>query len=252
MITREGIVEGIHNIIKKQLGENGFMFDKENKHNKFIKRYAWGIDYIFLPNIRFHPEHILFSLTVHRRIDFVEQIWQEWSNLLNINIEDPNDITTLYVTEKNAYPEIINEKYFDGFGSLIFDISDEGLEVIETVIDNIFNQKIAYKLNELRDLRYIDKLINSDLDPPQNINKVLYVDGGLMFKRMIFAKLTGNEIFNSICDLYKSRFDKIIDIAKTPGKEYYYNYPIVFEKVLERLKDIKKLNNTILSDKTIQ
>jgi hypothetical protein len=250
MFTRESIIVEVQNAVKMQLEKNGFVFDIENEHNKYIKRYAWGYDYCFLPHIRFQPEHILFSLTVHRRIDFIEKIWQEWCNLINVNIEDPNDITTLYITEKNAYPEIVNEKYYDGYGSFIFEISENGLQTIKEIIDNIFNEKIIYKLQELKDLKIVDKLINSDLDSPQNVNEIFNVDGAFMFKRMIFAKITGNGIYEDICKLFKSRFNKIDEIAKAPGKEYYFNYPIVFEKVYERLKNVEPLKNLILSDKT--
>ncbi|AEA42350.1 hypothetical protein [Fluviicola taffensis] len=250
MFTREGIIADVQNAVKVQLEKNGFMLDAENQHNKYIKCYDWGYDYCFLPHVRFQPEHILFSLTVHRRIDFVEKIWQEWSNLVNVNIEDPNDITTLYITEKNAYPEIINEEYYDGYGSFIFEISEKGLQTINEIVDNIFNEKIVFKLQELRDLKTVDKFINSDLDSPQNVNEIFNVDGAFMFKRMIFAKITGNGIYDDICKLFKSRFNKIDEIAKTPGKEYFLNYPIVFEKVYERLKNIEPLKNTVLSEKT--
>lgn len=251
MFTRESITADVQNAVKIQLEKNGFLLDIKNEYNKYIKYYDWGHDYCFLPHVRFQSEHILFSLTVHRRIDFIEKIWQEWSNLVNVNIEDPNEITTLYITEKNAYPEIVNEIYYDGCGSFIFEISEKGLNSIEQIIHNIFNDRIILKLQELRDLVSVDKIINSELDSPQNVNEIFNVDGGFMFKRMIFAKITGNFIYEDICNLYKSRFNKIDEIAKTPGKEYFLNYPMVFEKVYERLKNIDPLENSILSDKTI-
>lgn len=251
MFTREGITADVQNIVKVQLEKNGFVLDIANEHNKYIKHYNWGYDCCFLPHVRFLPEHINFNLCIDRRIDFIEEIWQEWYNLVNVNIGDPNDITTLYVTEKNAYPEIVNKKYYDGYGSFIFEISKKGLQTLEEIVGNIFNDKIILKLQELRDLKSVDKLINSDLDSPQNVNEIFNVDGAFMFKRMIFAKITGNNFYDSICDLYKSRFSKIKEIAKTPGKEYFLNYPIVFEKVYERLKSVEPLKNTILSDKAI-
>lgn len=251
MFTRESITADVQNVIKRQLEKNGFVLDNENEHSMYIRNYDWGYDYCFLPQVRFYPEHITFCLAVHRRIFFIEEIWQEWSNLLNVNIEDPNDITTLYVTEKNAYPEIVNEQYYDGYGSFIFEISDKGLKIIETVIDNVFNQKIISKLIELRDLKSIDKLINSDLDSPQSVNEIINVDGGFMFRRMVIAKIAGNNIYDKICELYKNRFSKIVEIAKTPGKEYFLNYPIVFEKVYERLKNVEPFKNTILSEKAV-
>jgi len=251
MVTREGITQQVQNAVKKLLESNSFVHDIENEHDKYVKKYDWGCDYSFLPHIRFLPEYINFSLTIHRRINLVEEFWQEWSSLLNVGVETPNDITTLYITEKNAYPEIVNEKYYDGYGAFNFEISEDGLREIEDVVSFFFNQKIISKLTELRNLKSIDKLINSDLDPPQDIGEIFNVDGGFMFRRMAVAKLTGNSIYEKICELYKSRFSKITEIAKMPDKEYFLNYPIVFEKVYERLKNIEPLKNTVLSDKAV-
>lgn len=250
MITRDNITTDVQNIVKSQFEKNGFVLDIENEYGKYVKKYEWGYDYSFLPHVRFLPEHINFNLTVYKRINLIEEIWQEWSNLLNVSIEDPNDITTLYITEKNAYSDIINEKYYDGYGSFIFEISNQGLSKVETIIDNIFNQKIIVKSNELTDLKNIDKLINSDLDAPQNIGEVFNVDSGFMFRRLAVAKFTKNEIYEKICKLYKSRFEKIEELAKTPGKEYFVNYPIVFEKVYERLKNVEPLSNMIYHTNT--
>ena len=251
MFTREGITLVVQNAVKIQLEKNGFVLDITNEYNKYIKRYAWGYDCCFLPHVRFLSEHINFNLCIDRRVNFIEEIWQEWRALINVNIESPNDITTLYITEKNAYPEIVNKKYFDGYGSFIFEISEKGLDTIKEIIENVFNDKIILKLQELRDLKSVDKLINSDLDSPQNVNEIFNVDGAFMFKRMIIAKITGNEIYEDMCQLFVSRFNKIDEIAKTPGKEYYLNYPIVFEKVYQRLKSVMPLQNTLLSGDVI-
>lgn len=246
MITRDTIVAEVHLVLRDQLERNGFMLDKLNDFNKYIKKYDWGTDYCFLPTIHFQSEYVTFSISIHRRINFIEEIWQEWRMLVNVNVEDPNNLTTLYITEKNAYPEIVNEKYYDGYGAFKFEISSEGLREVRGIIETIFTKKIEVKLNEFRDLKNIDKLLNSDLDPPQNINEIFNVDGGFMFKRMIVAKSVGNPIYDKMCELYLSRFEKLIEIAKTPGKEYFLNYPIVFEKVRERLKGLEQRVNTIL------
>jgi hypothetical protein len=246
MSTREAMVTEIHMVIKDQLERIGFLLDSQNDLGKYIKKHDWGTDYCFLPIVHFQPEHVTFSISIHRRINFIEEIWQEWRKLLNVNIEDRNDLTTLYITEKNAYPEIVNEKYYDSYGAFKFEISSEGLREVRDIIETVFTKKIEVKLNEFRDLKNIDKLLNSDLDPPQNVNEIFNVDGGFMFKRMIVAKSVGNPIYERICSLYLSRFENIIEIAKTPGKEYFLNYPIVFEKVREQLKGSEQRVNTIV------
>ncbi len=153
------------------------MLDNENVYNKCIKYYDWGYDYCFLPHVRFQPEHILFSLTVHRRIDFIEKIWQEWSKLINVNIEDPNDITTFYITEKNAFPEMLTEKYYDGYGSFVFEISEVRLSDIENVFDFCFNQKIIPKLYSYNNLNNLNHFINNHFQFSEDIHGFLNYNG---------------------------------------------------------------------------
>lgn len=250
MFTREGITLVVQNAVKAQLEKNGFVLDLENEHNKYIKRYTWGYDYCFLPHVRFQPEHILFSLTVHRRIDFIEQIWQEYCNLINVNIEDPNDITTLYITEKNAYPEIVNEKYYDGYGSFIFEISENGLSEVERVMAFCINQKIIPKLYFYNDLDSLNHFININFQFSEDVHGFLN-HNGLMYRRVIIAKLTSFKRFENLCDFFRESFDWYNENGKIEGQEYFLNYPIVFEKVYERLKSIEPLENTILSQEAV-
>jgi hypothetical protein len=250
MFTREGITEDIQNAVKIQLEKNGFVHDIENEHNKYIKYYSWGYDYCFLPHVRFQPEHILFSLTVHRRIDFIEKIWQEWHNLININIEDSNDITTLYVTEKNAYPEIINKSFYDGYGSFIFEISEKGLSEVENVLELCINQKIIPKLNSYNDLNSLNYFINNNFQFSEDIHGFLN-HNGLIYRRIIIARLTSFSEYENLCNYFRDSFDWYIENGRIEGQEYFLNYPIVFEKVYERLKNIEPLKNTILSEKAV-
>lgn len=250
MFTREDITLVVQNAVKTQLEKNGFVLDIDNEHNKYIKHYNWGYDYCFLPHVRFQPEHIVFSLTFHRRIDFIEKIWQEWCNLINVNIVDPNDITTLYITEKNAYPEIINESYYDGNGSYIFEISEKELSEVENVLDFCVNQKIIPKLYSYNDLDSLNHFINTNFQFSEDVQGFLNYNG-LIYRRIIIAKLTSFERYENLCDSFRESFDWYNENGKIEGQEYFLNYPIVFEKVYERLKSIEPLGNTILSDKAV-
>jgi hypothetical protein len=78
MFTREGITNQVQDILRKRLEKNGFVLGTENEYGKYVKKYEWGCDYSFLPHIRFLAEHINFSTTIHRRINIVEEPWQEW------------------------------------------------------------------------------------------------------------------------------------------------------------------------------
>lgn len=251
MQDRQSIIMKVHEATANELLKNGFVYGIQNDWPKYMKKYAWGYDYCFLPQVRFEQTHIAFNLTVHRRIDMIETVWQGSSNLLNISIENPYDITTLYVTEKNSYPQIVDQSYYDGRGAFRFEISEESFDDMQQIIQFVFNDKMIINLDRYRDLKAIDRLINSDLDPPQNINEIFSVDGGLMFKRMAVAKYVGNSIYDSICALYLSRFSKISEIASEPGKEYFLNYPKVFNEVYKKLEQVNPLDVTVLSSQSI-
>lgn len=241
--TRENLKNFIHSEMKNKL-ENSMFSEYINNEIIFLeKKYSWGYDETSLPRIAFLETHLEFGINISRRYSVVEELWQDCAELIQINYTDVNSISTIVVNHGNASEEIKTQSYYDG--SLRFEISEKGLAEIPDAIDFVMN-KILEKLNLFRDLKNVDQLINNEIDPPIKENEIFWKDGAFMFKRMILAKLTGNDTYEEICDLYKSRFSKIVELAKTPGKEFFLNYPIVFEKVYERLKDIKPLDNTIL------
>lgn len=246
--TRENLTDFIHSEMKNKL-ENCMFSEYRNNEITFLeKKYSWGFDEISLPRIAFLETHLEFGINISRRYSVVEELWQEWAELIQINYSDVNSMTTLVVNHGIASDEIKHKSYYDG--SLRFEISKKGLAEIPDAIDFVMN-KVFEILDLFRDLKNVDQLINNEIDPTIKDNEIFWKDGAFMFKRMILAKLTGNNTYEEICNLYRSRFDKIEEMSKTPGKEFFLNYPIVFDKVYERLKSIEPLENTILSDEII-
>jgi hypothetical protein len=223
-------------------------FNKESNFFYLINNQSWGYDYTTLPNVKFTPETIRLSIVIHRRINSLEEIWQDYASLLNVNYDNKTDITTLRVSHLSAYPEIIKEQYYDGYGTLEFKIEKDIIDnVIPKVLSFLIKDKIIPCLNKFNDLKHIDKIFNSSLDPSQELFDYTINHDGFIFKRMVVAKLVGNPRYEEICNHIKSRFPAVLETAKQPGKEYYANYPIVFDTVYERLKDVKPLDNTELA-----
>lgn len=244
--TKENLTEFINTKIIYCLIKNHFSKHPENELINYKKSYNWGFDEFTFTRIAFLGTHLEFGISIARRYSILEEIWQDYRELINLTNSNLSD--TLYIFHGNASEEIKQKSYYDG--SLRFEISEKGLAEIPEAIEFVMN-KIFEKLDIFLDIKNVDKLINSELDPLPENNEIFWRDGGFMFKRMILAKLTGNNIYQEVCDFYKSRFIKILEISKTPGKEYFSNYPIVFEKVYEKLKNIQPLENTVLSDKVV-
>ncbi|MCK8143020.1 hypothetical protein MW871_14065 [Flavobacterium sp. I-SCBP12n] len=241
--TRENLTAYIDFEMSKHLEENSFLRSINDGDVFYKKEYDWGWDYCSLNRVLFLETHLQFGINFSRRYEYIEAFWQEWAELIQINYSDVNLMTTLTVNHSNASEEIQKKKYFDG--SLRFEISEKGLAEIPEAIEYVIN-KILIKLDFFLNLKNVDNLINSQLEPITENNEIFRRDGGFMFKRMILAKITGNNMYDAICHLYKSRFSKIIDVSKTPGKEYFLNYPIVFDKVYEKLKNVEQWENKIL------
>jgi hypothetical protein len=244
MQNREEIVWAVQSKVRLFASNLGLQPSNADS-DVLIHRYSWGVDRLSLPGIHFHPEHIHFSLAIDRRINAIEELWQEWHNLVNVNVADPDLISTVYISHKNSYPEITREKFYDGFGFLQFPI-DKSLESNLTTALSLIFEKMKIKATELNDLKNIDRRINAKPDPPSDINDFFFIDGALMFKRIILAKLTNNPIYEQMCDTYRDRFGKIEEISKKPGKEYYLNYPGIFEALYTRLANTAPLSSTIL------
>lgn len=247
--TRESLTELIHSEISKHLEKEHFIRIERDGDVFYKRHFDWGWDYCSLNRVLFLETHIEFGINISRRYNFIEEIWQEFASLLNINYVDSNYdlMNTIIVNHGNSAEEIKQKAYFDG--SLRFEISEQGLTEVPEAIEFVM-EKIFKKLNELKNIKKLDELENNMLEPPVAENPIFWVDGGFMFKRMILAKLNGNKLYEDICNLYKNRLMKATELAKTPGKEYFLNYPIVFEKIYERLKNVGPLKNLILSDKT--
>ncbi|HTJ51837.1 MAG TPA: hypothetical protein VL443_20395 [Cyclobacteriaceae bacterium] len=246
MLTRENLITDVQTEVANQLIKNGFVIDVKNEWQKYVKEYSWGYDYCFLPSVRFRPEHITFSLTIHRRINLIETVWQEWSNLLNVNIADPNEITTFYITEKNAFPDIIKEPYYDGFGAFLFEISQSGLAKMSEVLDYVFNKKMIPKLLKYTDLNELNNYINNEFQFNEQIHSFLN-NNGLIYRRMAIAKYANDSSYEKLCDFFKSTFEWYIENGKIEGQEYLANYPVVFDYVYKKLMNVKPLEDTQLS-----
>jgi len=191
-----------------------------------------------------------FSPAANCTIMQVEDFWHDLYPL-TIQMPDEKHYTKEYIenfkklypptyrVEKNnneikrLFPENIRDT-----GWLCFDISDEGFEQFKKVMRYIINEQLIPELNKYHSIEILDKIVNHKVILSDEDRRIINKFQGLPFRRIIIAKFNNNPLFEEICDYTRSYFPQILELSKRPGKEYFKNYPYVFEEVYKRLKNI--------------
>lgn len=242
--TRENLSKFIYSEMSKYLEEKMFI-RTENDGNIFYERkFDWGWDHCSLNRILFLETHLEFGINITRRYDMIENLWNDLRFQLNSLATSISNLSlpTIIINHSNIYNELKQKSYYDG--SLRFEISEKGMEEILVAINFVMN-KIFEKLDLFLDIRELDKYINTQFPFDEKLHSIIYWEG-LMEKRITIAKYANNSNYEVLCNFMRDSFDWYNENGKIEGQEYFLNYPIVFEKVYERLKNIKPLENPIL------
>lgn len=134
----------------------------------------------------------------------------------------------------------------------MFEYTEEGFEKIRTIMTKVFFEKLIPRLKEVLDLKFLDSTINNKVEYLGGNTSDYFLSGlGILFRRMILAKLTNNPLYEHICEFNASIVTRINAIPEGSRDDYQKNFPNVFDIVYERLKDEKPLNNLKLSLKSI-
>jgi hypothetical protein len=228
-----------------------------NDKMDFVYAYTnWGYVQFHLGLSQYskHSDHFKVSLNASVRIIEVEKYWDDMSSLLGFGINPE-------VEYKNDGLKFLDgqETYIMGplscFNSIdelhealpMFKISKEGFENLENTFRLFYYEKFIPKLKETLDLKFLDSTINS---------KVEYLGGNssdyflnivaILLRRMVLAKLTNNPLYEEICEFNRGIVKKLNNIPLENRNNYQKNFPEVFEKVYNRLKTVKPLENYVL------
>ncbi|MEA5457620.1 hypothetical protein VB796_01140 [Arcicella sp. LKC2W] len=244
--------------IEKKLGEvlikiTNFPNDKMN----YVYAYTnWGYVQFHLGLSRYskHSDHFKVSLNASVRIIEIEKYWDDMASLLDFN-------TVPDVEYKSDRLKVLDgpETFIMGplscFNSIdelhealpMFKISKEGFENLENTFKLFYHEKFIPKLKETLDLKFLDSTINS---------KVEYLGGNasdyflnivaILLRRMVLAKLTNNPLYEEICEFNRGIVMKLNSMPLENRNNYQKNFPEVFEKVYNRLKTVKPLENYVL------
>lgn len=221
-LTRTTIQNRVNEVVAGILIDHDFLIKREEGTQIFkcVKRSRSGYDYTTLPSIRYHSDLFTFHLTLFRRIDAVEQVWQDLAPLVNVHYQDTENPATFHV----------------GGDSLQFPYTEHALNDVQDILTDLLTSHLLPDLAKFSDIKKLDAFVNTSFPYNENVHSMLGIEG-LIFKRIAIARLAGNPNFEDLCNFIRNSFDWYREYAKNDGLEYFANYPVVFEKVYERLKN---------------
>ena len=157
------------------------------------KQFDWGFDGIITSQINVSEINNRFSIVISlaRRIDILEQTWEDFAHLLALpEIEN----TTFTITTLYAFPDIRNQQYSEeGTGWIGFPIDEKGYEEFQEAVHFIIESKLIPTSIDLLNVNSLDNLINSKIELESDLSKYIFSKNGLVFRRLGLAKLSGNK-----------------------------------------------------------
>jgi hypothetical protein len=128
-----------------------------------------------------------------------------------------------------------------------FTLSTEGFRQIEEKYRWIYHDLFLPKLKETLDIKFLDSTINDKVKYLGGSSDDYFLAlGGMQFRRMALAKLSGNPLYEDICDWNREVCKKIEAIPYENQNAFQKNFKKVFETVYERLKSVEPLKNSKL------
>lgn len=234
------------------------------KNNSVTKFEDWG--YV---NVQFGRGRVDLtanqfscSLNAEVRITLVENVWDDFA--IDLNLFQPVH-GGIYISKKLSELDgpptylfgpphfLIHGKHYEDFEDrdkkfIIFPITEYSFSKIEEKYKWIYHDLFLPRLKETLDINFLDSTINDKVEMIDGTDSDFFLNvHGLIFRRIILAKLSGNSLYKDICDYHRSKMPNIVKMADTYHMPHLKKFPLVLETVIERLKDVKPLNDTRLT-----
>jgi hypothetical protein len=234
-----------------------------DKSNMTFQYEEWGHIGFSLGNAGYvgYSNEIDIGLNAEVRITIIENIWDDFAielNLFNpinadfyyseINKKLDGPLTYIFGTPHFLTKGIDYESFEDRKKKFhLFPYTDDGFKQLKEKYSWIYHDLFLPKLKETLNIKFLDSTIN---------DKVEYLGGssddyflalhGLLFRRMILAKLSGNPLYEDICEWNRGICAKLDLIPEDNRNAFQKNFRKVFEIVYERLKNVKPMDDTRL------
>ncbi|MDR1200030.1 MAG: hypothetical protein LBL58_00165 [Tannerellaceae bacterium] len=217
----------------------------EIKIRKVFKTYFENLGFSNRDNIEFIfkndviKENITFNVSnklsgfnisycISKRYEKIENVWQDLIIKFDLNLGDNMTI-------------FINNLSLGLFDNILINRNsiDSDLLNFRNQFIIVYENDILPILKQTEDIRWMDKILNSDLLDFDNPCKY-FPYRGLFFKKIIVARLANNPMFEEIYMTIKKMYE---DYLKNNVNEKYSNELNVLNVLFERLKTIEPLKN---------
>ncbi|MBO9203040.1 MULTISPECIES: hypothetical protein [Niastella] len=214
--------KGLRKELNKWFSEKGFAVFEELGFTYFKKQEGYT-DYV---SIRLGGKAYLHELyaqvSMGRKIASIESYWEEYADLLGIQ-------------GGMRYTMNIDQLDERGVSQLAITVKDDDTEAVAKARDYIIQtfENLLYPQAELlTDIKELDRLHNDVPDTRR------YGSIEKWYRRMIIAKLAGNENYKKILNIYLTMHNE--GLQEEPGNKDFYEKRIFVANELD-----KKLNNVL-------
>jgi hypothetical protein len=237
LISRNKLEQLLTQGFKEILEPHGFIQNPESgtlsrKTEHFEDRISFNH-----PTVRdgFFISIPLFS----RHINLIDEYWSDWAPKLRIA---NSFLPTIYLYPALVKPEIKNDETYDPLHNGYREsMNTEGVKRFLDSAKKYIEDHLLPSADKFSDLKTLDKMVNMTARVSENAPHILNPEG-IMFRKMIIAKLTGNPIYNEMCTLIRDLYSWYESQA-IEGNSNWANYPEAHESLMQRLENVQPLVN---------
>lgn len=218
-------------------------FQKSEKTlTSFHKESSTNIDFLVLGNYGKtlgNLDYYKFFIVGGRKLKLVEDYWEDFR--INPLAKD-NPINWKNIQQSTFWISPI-DKWGECATIIEFSPETESNALIEKTCSHILNQYlkvIAPRLTKYSDINLLDNIENNNGVKDELHTPMISQGNGYWFRKLIIARLAGNENYFEIYETIRKKFEKSMkkELSKSNKNQLW-----VLNKLNERLQNIKPLEN---------
>jgi hypothetical protein len=233
-------------LLQGPMGELGFTLKGES----FERKKRFGKEEISSDGLESRGmKKFVFTYNASKYIDPIENVWDEYwaEQQLAIGITLPPGawpfslcFNAKRISDYKFDPQNLRQWYrtYDYYES---EATEEGVQQLVDQFLHNFRLYVIPTFDRFNNIQLLDAFAN---EQPEYYSEVIHILSavGLHYKKMIIAKLAGNNDYELVCDAVKQLINKHF---KDNEKARSTNYSI-YERVCEKLKSVLPLANPVL------
>ncbi|WP_258100035.1 hypothetical protein [Marinoscillum pacificum] len=239
MIEKEELLQKLNNILAECVPRDFAFVD-----SSYYLIKEWGYVRMSLAYGGSHPANNTFNagITCIIRINQIEEFWEDFSSDLNISFINHSLINPIHTFSVSSGIFRANDQLgIDTSSNILspFNNHESGLANFKNHIKEKIDNQYIPLIKESLNIKYLDKSINESISLDDDLTRYILNSDGLIFRRTILAKISGNSLFEDICNYQRSAFSQYGELSQIPKYAFFKNIPYVYETVVSRLNKIQ-------------